>query len=153
MLTAWEVMTSDPKLRALTADIVMAYVEGNRIPAGELPELILRVGETLADPGFPGASSGLEPAHRLTPAQIRKSIAPDGITSFEDGKTYRLLKRHLTRRGMTIEQYKTKWGLPDDYPMTAPAYAAKRSAFAKAFGLGVKVRAGAKPPAKPRRIK
>ncbi|HEX4183685.1 MAG TPA: MucR family transcriptional regulator [Caulobacteraceae bacterium] len=133
----------DPKLTALTADIVMAYVEGNKIPADDLAALILRVGETLAEPGL--QSTPPEPVHRLTPAQIRKSITPEGITSFEDGKTYRLLKRHLTRRGMTVEDYKAKWGLPEDYPTTAPAYAAKRSAFAKAFGLGVRVRAGAAP--------
>ena len=73
---------------------------------------------------------------KLTAGQIRKSISPDGLISFEDGKTYQTLKRHLTTRGMTIADYKAKWGLPSDYPATAPAYAAKRSALAKAAGLG-----------------
>ena len=49
---------------------------------------------------------------------------------------------------MTIDAYKAKWGLPKDYPATAPAFAARRSDLAKAAGLGGKARRGAKPPTK-----
>jgi predicted transcriptional regulator len=46
---------------------------------------------------------------------------------------------------MTPDQYRAKWGLPGDYPMVAPNYAAERSALAKSLGLG---RKGGRPPAK-----
>lgn len=68
---------------------------------------------------------------------IRKSITADHLISFEDGKRYKSLKRHLSvRLGLTPEAYCAKWGLPSDYPMVAPAYSATRSALAKAVGLG-----------------
>jgi predicted transcriptional regulator len=68
----------------------------------------------------------------------KKAIKPDGIISFEDGKQYKSMKRHLTTRGMTPEQYREKWGLPKDFPMVAPSYAAARSELAKKMGLGQK---------------
>jgi len=71
-----------------------------------------------------------------TAAQIKKSITPDGLVSFEDGKSYKTLRRHLTIRGLTPEAYRAKYGLPVDYPMTAPSYSAQRSALAKSLGLG-----------------
>jgi len=82
-------------------------------------------------------------SRKTTPAQVRKSIMPEALISFEDGKPYRLLKRHLRTLGLTPEEYRAKWGLPADYPMTAPGYAAKRSEFAKAAGFGRKTRGAA----------
>ena len=76
-------------------------------------------------------------AEKLVPAvSIRKSITPDHLISLEDGKPYKSLKRHLGGRGLTPEQYRTKWGLPSDYPMVAPSYAKQRSDLARALGLG-----------------
>jgi predicted transcriptional regulator len=89
----------------------------------------------------------------LTSGQIRKSITPDGLISFEDGKSYKTLKRHLSVRGMTIADYKSKWGLPKDYPAVAPSYSAHRSQLARSIGLGQAVKApppAPKPPAKRR---
>jgi len=57
----------------------------------------------------------------------------------EDGKKLKMLKRHLkTRYDMTPDEYRKRWGLKDDYPMVAPAYAATRLALAKKIGLGRK---------------
>jgi predicted transcriptional regulator len=70
------------------------------------------------------------------PAQTRKSVRPDGIVSFIDGKTYKTLKRHLSSHGLDPRSYRDRYGLPAGYPMTAPSYAAQRSALAKAIGLG-----------------
>ena len=67
---------------------------------------------------------------------MRKSITPDGLISFEDGKSYKTLKRHLSGHDLTPEQYREKWGLPRDYPMVAPNYSAARSQMAKSLGLG-----------------
>ena len=68
----------------------------------------------------------------------KKAIRPDFIISFEDGKHYKSMKRHLTRYGLTPDQYREKWGLPRDFPMVAPNYAAARSELAKKSGLGQK---------------
>ena len=67
---------------------------------------------------------------------IKKSVTPDYIISLEDGRRYKSLKRHLGGRGLTPAEYRTKWGLPHDYPMVAPNYAAARSQLAKQMGLG-----------------
>ena len=68
---------------------------------------------------------------------IRKSVTAEYIVCLEDGKKLKMLKRHLrSTYGMISDEYRAKWGLPADYPMVAPAYAEKRSAFAKAIGLG-----------------
>lgn len=75
---------------------------------------------------------------KATAARIKASIAANYLTSFEDGKGYKTLKRHLAKAGLTPEQYREKWGLPADYPMVAPAYSERRSALAKAAGLGRK---------------
>jgi len=117
------------------AEIVSSYVENNSVAASDLPALIKTVYSSLANidaPATPAAAA----VTKLTPAQIRKSVTGAGLVSFEDGKTYQTLKRHLTKRGMTLADYKVKWGLPKDYPTTAPAYAAKRSALAISAGLG-----------------
>ncbi|MFB0488667.1 putative transcriptional regulator [Methylobacterium sp. OAE515] len=79
------------------------------------------------------AHSGEE---RPTAAQIKRSITYDALVSFEDGKPYKTLRRHLTLRGLSPEAYRAKWGLPADYPMTAAGYSDVRSALARSFGLG-----------------
>ena len=121
-----------------TAEIVAAYVARNSIPAAELPNLIRSVHESLsglgARPPVEAAAAPLVPA-----VPVKKSVTDEFIISLEDGRKFKSLKRYLaTSHGMTPEQYRTKWGLPKDYPMVAPAYAAKRSELAKTIGLGRK---------------
>ena len=75
----------------------------------------------------------------LVPAvNPKRSVHPDHIVCLEDGKKFKSMKRHLTSHGLTPQQYRAKWGLPADYPMTAPNYSATRSAMAKDIGLGQK---------------
>jgi len=123
------------ELIELTAEIVASYVSGNSIAASELPALIRGVSVALSTLGDPPAPVE-QPTVQLTKSQINKSITPEALISFEDGKSYKMLKRHLSIRGLTPATYREKWGLPSDYPMTAPAYAAQRSALAKSIGLG-----------------
>ncbi len=120
---------------ALTADIVAAYVSKNPIRGAELPDLIATVHASLLGTSDPKVE---EPAPELKPAvPIKKSVTPDYIISLEDGRKFKSLRRHLqTAFGMTPDDYRAKWGLPPDYPMVAPGYAAKRSELAKATGLG-----------------
>jgi predicted transcriptional regulator len=120
----------------LAADIVAAYVSNNSVTAADLPALIGTVHSALQS-----AAAGPEVAKAPTaePAvPIKKSITPDYLISLEDGKRYKSMKRHLTRLGITPEQYRAKWGLPRDYPMVAPNYAKQRSELALALGLGRK---------------
>jgi predicted transcriptional regulator len=123
------------QLIELTADIVAAYVSNNPVPVGELAGLIAQIHSSISNLGAPAAAVE-EP---LTPRMpIKKTITPDHLISLEDGKPYKTLRRHLTIRGLTPDQYRAKWGLPADYPMVAASYTAKRSALAKSLGLGRK---------------
>ncbi|SDM72279.1 Predicted transcriptional regulator [Methylobacterium phyllostachyos] len=119
----------------LAVDIVAAYVSNNSVPSTDLPGLIGVVHGALNQLADTGQGSNA-PVEKITPAQIRKSITKDHLVSFEDGKPYKTLRRHLTLRGLSPEAYRAKWGLPRDYPMTAESYSAQRSELARALGLG-----------------
>jgi predicted transcriptional regulator len=124
---------SNPSIE-LATDIVSAYVSNNPLPQADLPVLLKSIYgalETLST----GPVAAPE-APKLTSAQIRKSITPDALISFIDGKPYKTLKRHLSGNGLTIEEYRERYGLPRDYPTTAANYSAQRSALAKSLGLG-----------------
>jgi predicted transcriptional regulator len=130
-------MAGDPgdKYIDQTASIVAAYLTRNAVPADEIPALIGRVHQALTRVSSGAGEAGSE---NLKPAvPVRKSIAPEYVVCLEDGKKFKSLKRHLrTQYNMTPEQYREKWGLPYDYPMVAPNYAAARSKLAKQMGLG-----------------
>ena len=128
-------MPDQESLVETTAKIVTAYVSNNRIMASELPALINAVFQTVS--GVNG-NSPMHPGEPLKPVvSIKRSVTDDYIICLEDGKKFKSLKRHLrTSYGLSPEQYRAKWGLPADYPMVAPAYAAQRSKLAKAIGLG-----------------
>ena len=143
-------MADDNKeLLDLSAVIVSAYVANNNVARGDLVGLIASTYAALSSLGEAPAAA---PAAPLVPAvPIRKSVTPEAIICLEDGKSFKSLKRHLSSKfDMTPEQYRTKWGLPADYPMVAPAYAEARSALAKSMGLGRKA-AAVPVPAKPKR--
>ncbi|WP_147029101.1 MucR family transcriptional regulator [Methylobacterium oxalidis] len=120
----------------LTAEIVSAYVSNNSVPAAELPALLASVHGMLKGLASCTSWASAEEVEKPTPAQIRKSVTPDALISFIDGKPYKALKRHLTRHGLDPYSYRQRYGLPNDYPMVAAAYAAQRSELAKATGLG-----------------
>ena len=93
----------DTDLMRLTAAIVGAYVENNRVAPGELPNLIGSVHAALGGAGQPTPEVVVGP-EKVTSAQVRKSITPEGLISFEDNKRYQTLKRHLSGRGLTPAQ-------------------------------------------------
>ncbi|WP_369059536.1 MucR family transcriptional regulator [Caulobacter sp. 73W] len=130
---------SDQDILSLSADIVAAYVGQNTVAANALPDLIRSVHSTLSNLG---EAEPPAPAEKQKPAvPISRSIANDYIVCLEDGKRLKMLKRYLrSRYDMSPDDYRRKWGLPADYPMVAPAYAARRSDFAKQIGLGRGVR-------------
>ena len=128
---------ADNDLIDLSAEIVCAYVSHNALSVGDLPRLIADVHGALL-----GLQSSSVPVtiEELKPAvPIRKSVAADYIICLEDGKKFKLLKRHLrTHYNLSPEEYREKWGLAADYPMVAPNYSATRSRLAKDNGLGRK---------------
>jgi len=139
-------MSENPEFLELTADIVSAYVGNNSVSAADLPGLIKSIHDAVI-----GVSSGRTevPVVAQTPAvSVRKSVNPDFLICLEDGRRFKSLKRHLrTKYDMSPEDYRAKWGLPKDYPMASPNYAASRSALAKSMGLGQGGRQAPKPKA------
>ncbi|TXN41561.1 MucR family transcriptional regulator [Methylobacterium sp. WL30] len=125
---------------ALASEIVVAYVRNNSVPISELPKLIGSVHAALAGlyntSGAASTDAAAENVEQPTAAQIKKSITPDAIISFLDGKRYKTLKRHLSAHGLDPHSYRAKFGLPADYPMVCPSYSEARSALAKNIGLG-----------------
>jgi predicted transcriptional regulator len=126
-------------LLRLSADVVAAYVAQNPLQPQAIPELIRSVHQTLTDLGKP---QEIRLPERHKPAvPINRSVHQDYIVCLEDGKKLKMLKRYLRAKyDLSPEEYRRKWGLPPDYPMVAPAYAARRSDFAKQIGLGRGVR-------------
>ena len=123
------------ELVELAADIVSAYVSNNTIVASDLPALICDTFDALSA----AAAKAQRPRQEdLKPAvPVKRSITPDYIVCLEDGRKFKSLKRHLrTYYDLSPDEYREKWGLPYDYPMVAPNYAAARSALAKKAGLG-----------------
>lgn len=134
-----ETVGRSPNFTELAGEIVAAYVSNNPVPIAELPNLIRSVHSAvsgLASDSVSEAAASTVEVEKPMPAQIRKSVQNHGIVSFIDGKTYKTLKRHLTSHGLDPKSYRDRYGLPSDYPMVAPSYAAQRSALAKAIGLG-----------------
>ena len=123
------------ELLRMTSEVAAAYVSNNNLPSAQLPDVIRTIHESLAALSGARVAAASEPP---TPAvAIKKSITPDYIVCLEDGKKLKMLKRHLrSTYNMTPDEYRHRWGLPADYPMVAPNYAAQRSAFAKKIGLG-----------------
>ena len=127
-------MTENLEAVALTADIVSAYVSNNSVEAAEIASLINQVHQALTQAAH---GQPAEPEAPPVPAvPVKKSVTADYLISLEDGRKYKSLKRHLSTRGMTPDDYRAKWGLPKDYPMVAASYSAQRSSLAKSLGLG-----------------
>ena len=138
-------------LRDRVAEVSAAYFANSHVGVSEIGAVIAQIAQSLGAVGEATAEAiALEPEasdnRRPSAAQIKKSISPDVLISFEDGKPYKTLRRHLSVRGLTPEQYREKWGLPANYPMVSPNYSATRSQMAKQLGLGGRDRGDASPP-------
>ena len=161
-------MSGESELKVLVAQVAAAYFSNSHVNPSDISEVLGRITASLrgaedrdgrfSDGSFGGERGQVLPAPSLsqtavhssepaavsvaapkpTVAAISRSIQDDGLTSFEDGRTYKTLKRHLAAYGLTPAQYREKWGLPQDYPMVCSTSSAKRSALAKQIGLGRK---------------
>jgi predicted transcriptional regulator len=134
---------SGPRLSELTTDIVAAYMGKQKVAPKEIPYLITEVHKALVRTLQRAAQPIAEVHEPAVP--IKQSVKKDYLVCLECGKQFKALKRHLrNEHDMTAEEYRTKWGLPRDYPTVAPNYAEVRSNMAKAMGLGRKAPAAAK---------
>jgi predicted transcriptional regulator len=125
----------EPSTLTLSAAIVSAYVAKNTVPSAELPALLRTVYATMRDVSGDAGSGNITNARPAVP--VRRSVMPDYIVCLEDGKKLTMLKRYIrSRYKLSPDEYRTKWGLPADYPMVAPNYSELRSQFAKKIGLG-----------------
>ena len=125
-------------LTGLTVDLLSAYVANNNVQHGELSELIKSTHAALKIIDSPNDPAPVNPEHKPA-VSVRKSLGSRlHIISMIDGKPYQTLKRHLSRHGLTPQEYRERYGLPRDYPMVAPAYSESRRAIAQRLGLGRK---------------
>lgn len=130
-------MSDTNVLLTMTADIAKGYLANNSVPIAEIGRVVSAIHESLNDIANGKPTQVVEEVAKLVPAvAVKKSITEDHLICLEDGRKFKSLKRHLATLNMTPEQYRLKWSLPPDYPMVAPGYAKKRSALAKASGLG-----------------
>lgn len=127
----------DEMLVTLTSDIVIAHVSHNAIATAQVAKLIELVYGALA---ALRSSDVTEPVQEeIKPVvSVRASVRPDAVTCMTCGTELKVLKRHLASyHGMTVEQYRRKWGLSPNHPVVAPSYAERRRAIAKDMGLGL----------------
>jgi predicted transcriptional regulator len=119
----------------LTARIVQGYVRHHRLGPDQLPELIASVHRALGQLGQPP-----EPDEVLIPAvSVRQSVRRDYVVCLDCGYQGKTLRRHIsTRHSLTGDEYRRRWGLWNDHPLTAPAYSEHRSTLARELGLGRK---------------
>jgi predicted transcriptional regulator len=121
----------------LVGEMFIAYVSNNSVQPSQIADVVRAISRALSQDNSEALAARGDPA-----VPVGESITPDYVTCLEDGKQFKSLKRHLGMHGMTPDEYRTKWGLPDNYPMVAPKYAKTRSRLAKKIGLGRK-RSGA----------
>jgi predicted transcriptional regulator len=123
-------------LITLTSDIVAAHVSNNRVGIQDVAKLVEVVHQALASLG---QEAEAEPQQKSPVVSVRASIKDEYLVCMECGAKQKTLKRHLmTAHQMTPETYRADYGLPNTYPMTAPAYSRQRGEMAKALGLGRK---------------
>ena len=127
-------------LQELVAQVATAYFSNVSVSAADIPSVMGAITNSLRAADEPANEAGHAPSierpRAPEPAVIARSITPDALISFEDGRPYKTLRRHLTARGLTPVEYRAKHGLPDDYPMVAQNTSAARSQLARSIGLG-----------------
>lgn len=119
----------------LTAKIVRGYVRHHRLGPDQLPDLIASIHRTLGQLGQPPETDEI----RTSAVTVRRSVRHDRVICLECGYRGKTLRRHIgIRHGLNGDEYRRRWGLRSDHPLTAPAYSEQRSSLAKQLGLGRK---------------
>jgi predicted transcriptional regulator len=126
-------MTDESFNEKLVGEMFIAYVSNNSVEPSQIADVVRAISRALSKDDQEELAARQDPA-----VPIDESITPNYLTCLEDGKQFKSLKRHLGMHGMTPDEYRTRWGLADDYPMVAPRYSKARSRLAKKIGLGRK---------------
>src|SRR6267142_3102303 len=129
-----------------SAMIVKGYVVQHRVRLDQISDLITSVDQALGQLGQP-----VQTEEVLVPAvSARRSVHQDYVVCLDCGYRGKTLRRHIsTRHGLNRDEYRKRWGLRSDHPLTAPAYSERRSTLAKARGLGRKSTAAVAPAGTP----
>jgi MucR family transcriptional regulator, transcriptional regulator of exopolysaccharide biosynthesis len=115
----------------LTVSLVACFVSHNAVTAAELPGLIRNTYTTLSE--LTASHTGPH-TPRVPAVPIDKSVTREYIVCLDDGRRLKTLRRYIKRKySLTPDQYRERWGLPDDYPMVAPGYSELRSSLAMRF--------------------
>jgi predicted transcriptional regulator len=125
-------------LISAAAQIVSAYIANRQQQNIDLTQLTSTVYQTLLHESM-NTEKALNSSNltKNVKVNIEDSVKPDYLICLEDGKRVKMLKRYLkTNFGMSPEEYRNRWNLPESYPMVAPNYAKVRSQLAKKIGLG-----------------
>jgi predicted transcriptional regulator len=131
-------MANDSTDGNLIGQMFVAYVSNNTLEPSQVENVVRAIRRALStDDRDLELTAGKDPA-----VPVDQSISPDYLTCLEDGLQFKSLKRHLGIHGLSPDEYRSKWGLPSDYPMVAPKYSKARSRLAKKIGLGRKRKAG-----------
>lgn len=79
-----------------------------------------------------------EPKASIVPAlPLDQAVTDDKVYCLCCGKGFTMLKRHLkAEHGLTEEEYRKLFALPDSMPLVAPNYSVRKAAYAKQVGLG-----------------
>jgi predicted transcriptional regulator len=146
-------MAEETNLVEMTIEVVASYVSHNNLRPDDVPSFIAQTHAAIAaltqsaEPATAEVEEAASSPEHQPAVTVRKSLASrDHILSLIDGKPYKTLKRHIARHGMTPAEYRQRYGLKADYPMTAPAYSEHRREVAKTLGLGRKPKAAAPEP-------
>lgn len=112
--------------------IVSGYLKKNQVALADISSVINTVYQSLSALG-----KAPEPTPQTPAVSIRQSVRPSYVICLECGARGKMLRKHLHQlHGLSAEQYRAKWNLSPDHPITAPAYSEERSALAKQLGLG-----------------
>src|SRR5260370_5395900 len=140
------VMDTQKVYQRLTAKILRTYVRHNTIGAGQVSDLMTKVHRALGGLGQPNHPQGI----RIPAVSVRRSVQQDYVVCLDCGYRGKTLRRHISRQhGLSRDEYRERWGLRKDHPLTAPAYTERRSMLAQELRLGRKPKAPASPALQP----
>jgi len=124
---------------ASTIQALSLKMTGNPNTMGE--KVITRLVDRALRNNIPGHSLvSTAAAPRKSPLPLKKLVTKDYVVCLEDNKKLRTLTRHLKSAfGLTPAQYRERWNLPADFPMTCYAMSEKQRKSAIRMGLGHKL--------------
>jgi predicted transcriptional regulator len=94
---------------------------------------------------------GLNRKVRTPAVSVRRSVHRDYVVCRDCGYRGKTLRRHIsTRHGLSPDEYRRRWGLRSNDPLTAPVYSEHRSTMARARGFGRRLATPAAPVGTPK---